>query len=182
MIVVCGQLDTVARHDSLAFVVAERAARAGARVEIVGLVADDAAGDRLVLRLAAAGIGHAALLRSHARPLEAADIDLALRYLPDVRVVIATQLGGGLVAAVASGAAFAGAALVVVTGPSDAPPGVPDDPAMDASTIVIAAPAADPDGTFAGFVAGFAARLDLGAVPADAWAATIQSLAVDSVR
>lgn len=181
MIVVCGQLDPVARQDPLALVVAERAARAGARVEMVGLVADDAAGDGLVLRLAAARVGHAALLRSRARPLEAADIDLALRYLPDVRVIVATELGGDLVSAIATGAAFAGAALVVVTAQSGAL-GVPDDLAIDESAIVIAAPSDDPDGTFAGFVAEFAARLDAGEVPADAWAATIQTLAVDPVR
>ncbi len=178
----CGQLDPVARRDSLAFVVAERAARDGARVEIVGLVPDDPTGDRLVLRLAAARVGHAAVLRSRARPLEAADIDLALRYLPDVRVVVAADLKVDLLPVIVAGAAFAGAALVVVTSQADTSLAVPDRLEADDSTIVIAAPAHDPDGTFAGFVAGFAGRLDAGAVSADAWAATIQSLAVDAVR
>ena len=182
MIVVCGQLDPLTRKDSLAFVVAELAARGGARVEIVGLLPDDAAGDRLVLRLAAAGVGHAALLRSPTRPLEAADIELALRYLPDVRVVVATDLEAELVPVLAAGTAFAGAALVVVASRADASLAVPHDWAADDSTIVMAAPAQDPDGTFAGFVAGFAGRLDAGAVPADAWSATITSLAVDAVR
>ena len=47
------------------------AARAGATVQLVGKAGDDPAGDAVLLALAAAGVGHVALLRdpSHATPL-----------------------------------------------------------------------------------------------------------------
>jgi len=44
------------------------AAAAGARVELVGRAGDDDAGDRLLLALAHAGVGHVAVLRDPARP------------------------------------------------------------------------------------------------------------------
>lgn len=47
--------------------VAHAAAAAGARVELVGRAGDDDVGDALVLALAAAGVGHVALLRDPAR-------------------------------------------------------------------------------------------------------------------
>ena len=109
--------------------------------------------------------------------MESADVSLALRYLPEVRVVVAAGLEPGLLTAVAEGAAFAGAPLVVVNVDHDAT----DVPAMPAEATVLAAPASDPDGTFAGFVAAFAVRLDRGEVPSDAWAGTLGALAVDPV-
>ena len=47
--------------------IAIAAAGAGARVELVGRAGDDDAGDRLLIALAAAGVGHVALLRDPAR-------------------------------------------------------------------------------------------------------------------
>lgn len=47
---------------------AAAAARAGGRVEIVGKVGEDDAGDALLLALARAGIGHVALLRDPSHP------------------------------------------------------------------------------------------------------------------
>jgi sugar/nucleoside kinase (ribokinase family) len=44
------------------------AAAAGATVQLVGKLGDDAAGDAVILALAAGGVGHVALLRDPARP------------------------------------------------------------------------------------------------------------------
>jgi ribokinase len=48
--------------------IALAAAAAGARVELVGRVGDDPAGDALLLALARASVGHATVLRDPARP------------------------------------------------------------------------------------------------------------------
>ena len=135
--------------------------------------------DRLLLELATEGIGHAAVLREPARELEAADLDLALRYLPEVRVVVVVEMPAPIVAAAAERTQWSGAALIVL----GRAPGrrarrrrdLPD------GAIVLEAPASDPDATFAGFVGAFAARLDAGATAADAWAATTRELAVEPV-
>lgn len=145
----------------------------------MGVVPDGLDGDRLLLELAAANVGHAAVLREPARDLEAADLDLALRYLPEVRVVVVVEMPTPVVAAAADHAGWSGAALIVLDrapGGDDLPPSeLPD------GAIVLESPTSDPDGTFAGFVGAFAARLDGGATPADAWAATTRELAVDPV-
>lgn len=191
MIVICGALPTDPGRLGLAEAIATAAARAGASAQVIGIVADGPEGDRLLLRLAEAGVGHAAVLRTLDRPMEPADIALALRYLPDVAVVIAADLAADLLGAVTDGAAFVGASLVVVRpDDEDEPANEPaDKPADEHSTTdvrdaatVLVAPRTDPDGTFAGFVAAFAGRLDSGDVPADAWAKTLQKLAVDPIR
>ncbi len=48
--------------------IALAAAGAGARVELMGRIGDDPAGDALLIVLGRAGVGHAALLRDPARP------------------------------------------------------------------------------------------------------------------
>jgi hypothetical protein len=48
--------------------IALAAAEAGARVELMGRIGDDAAGDALVIALARAAVGHAAVLRDPVRP------------------------------------------------------------------------------------------------------------------
>lgn len=48
--------------------IAFAAAEAGARVELMGRIGDDPAGDALLIALGRAGVGHAALLRDPARP------------------------------------------------------------------------------------------------------------------
>jgi len=149
------------------------AVAAGATVETVGVVAEGPEGDRALGELARERLGHAAVLRSAARFLEPADLALALRYLPDLRVVVVLGAPDGLLPTAVDGAAFAGATLLVVTDRDAAPPGLPGD------AIVIQAPAIDADGTFAGFVGQLAARLDAGSSVADAWAATIAALAVE---
>jgi pfkB family carbohydrate kinase len=177
---------------------AAAAARAGATVQLVGKAGEDRAGDDLMLALARAGVGHAALMRdaAHATPivaiepddemgddpaapepadragapsvipadpadrpaLEAADVELALRYLPDyTTIVVAEPQPNGVVAVVADAAAFSGAAFVLVV---DGAGGGPDQPA---SAVVFEAPSGgDPDGAFATMLGELAAAIDRG--------------------
>ena len=177
MIVVCGSLEPVGRHEGMALAIAGRAA-GFAQVQVIGIIPDGPDGDRQLIALATAGIGHAAVLRTASRALEAADVDLALRYLPELRVVVAAGADASLLPTLVDGAAYAGASLIVIdrAGATEAERNLPP------SAIVLEAPSSDPDGTFAGFVGAFAARLDGGAVPADAWETTVRDLAVDPVR
>lgn len=98
--------------------------------------------------------------------LEPADLALGLRYLRDYRVVVAVEpIADGGAAVIADAAAFADAGLVVV-----APPGLAA-PAAYAAATLIEAPADDPDGAFAGLVGRYAAALDRGTPPAEAFRA-----------
>ena len=177
--------------DDLAFEVARRAAAGtGARVEMVGAAAPGADGDRRLLELAGADIGHATVIRSGADRLDAKDLDLALRYLPDIRSVVLVRPPARLLATSIGSADWAGAPLVVV-GPLEpeaiavlddsAKPGDERKAAAPASAapILLEPPSADPDGTFSGFVAALAVRLDAGEQPEAAFRATVAALAVD---
>jgi hypothetical protein len=179
VIVVCGDFASPGERGTGAAEIARRAAVAGAGVQLVSVVADGTEGDAWLLELATAGVGHAAVLREPVRELEAADLDLALRYLPEVRVVVVVEMPAPIVATAADRTQWSGAALIVVSrasaGGAVLPAELPD------GAIVLEAPASDPDATFAGFVGAFAARLDAGATAADAWAATTRELAVDPV-
>ena len=179
VIVICGDFGSIDREESLANSIAQRTAAAGAAVEIVGIVPDGAEGDRWLIALSATGVGHAAVLRTADRPLERADLELALRYLPDVRVVVAVGMSAAVLPVIAEGASYAGASVVVVA--TEASGGPIDEGVLPASAIVLQAPPTDPDDTFAGFVGAFTARLDAGAAPAEAWLATVSALAVDTV-
>ncbi|HEX8026711.1 MAG TPA: hypothetical protein VF484_10950, partial [Candidatus Limnocylindrales bacterium] len=159
--------------------VAARVAAAGAGAEAVGVVPPDPAGDALLFQLSAAGIRHAAVLRSPATSLEPADLDLALRYLPDVRAIVVVDATAELAATAAAAAGWSDAALVLVTPAADAPAELPAEVAD--RTLVLAAPPSDPDGAFAGFVAGLAVRLAEGATAADAWTQTAAALGVESI-
>jgi hypothetical protein len=169
--------------DGLAVEVARRAAATGARTEVVGVAPPAGEGDRLLLELAAASIGHATVTRSAARGIEAADLELALRYLPDVRAIVLVRPSANLLAPATAAAAWSGSTLVAV-GPLDA-----DGTALiDAATagaprsrgpIVLEPPSRDPDGAFAGLVAALVTRLDAGEDPAAAWQSTVEALAVD---
>jgi hypothetical protein len=184
--------------------IATAVAATGATVQLLAKVGDDQDGDALLLALAAAGIGHAAVLRDPANPtpvevaedddgtyplaeaehledataagshdrtgatrvatLDAADLELGLRYLVDFRVVVtADPLDDRHAATVSDAAEFAGAQVVAVVGPGERPP-VRLDPAT-----VLEAPGADPDGTFAGLVGAYASALDRGESAAAAW-------------
>jgi sugar/nucleoside kinase (ribokinase family) len=172
------------------------AARAGADVQLVGKTGEDPLGDQVLLALAAAGVGHAAMLRDPDRPtplavpgddqpppamldgddeprgavmpadpgdrptLEAADVELALRYLPNQRViVVAEPQNDGVVAAVSEAADYAGARLVLVASASSQRP---------ASALVIEPPADDRDGLFGSLLGELAVLLDSGASPDEA--------------
>lgn len=174
------------------------AARTGARVELVGRVGDDAAGDALLIALAQAGVGHVAMLRDPFRPtpivepatpeeetpsadpapvgaaidpdtaprLEAADVALALGYLPAIDVlVVSDDAPPDVRPASVEGARFMGARLVLALRPGeDAPLDLPPD------ATVLVAPDEDGD-AFAALLGRLAAALDAGGEPEAAFRA-----------
>jgi hypothetical protein len=171
-------------------------------VQLVGRAGDDADGDAVVLALADAGIGHAALLRlrvttpvttdppepgigdaladadgdAGAGPdsdpgLDPGDVDLALRYLPDFRVLVVAPEVAPETADVADRAAsWMGATSIRLVG--DADMGATRGEERDGA-IVLGAPAADPDGAFASLVGDLAAAIDRGEDVATAFRAVI---------
>ncbi len=179
--IVVGFLGAPTGDAGMAVEVARRAAATGARVEMVGLAAPDAAGDRQLLELAAAGVGHATVIRTGAAGLEPADLELALRYLPDLRAVVLMAPDAALVPVAAAAGEWAGAGLVVVRSAAE-PATAGADAARSASTAIeLDPPESDPDGTFAGFVAALAVRLEAGEPPERALRATLRDLAADPV-
>jgi len=166
--------------------IARRAAATGARTEVVGAAPAGEAGDRLLLQLATARVGHATVTRSPATAttsaletgapaIDPADLELALRYLPDVRTIVLVAPAPALLATAAAASGYSGATLVVV-GPVDAAAldGLPAPP-----PVVLDPPPHDPDGAFAGLVAALAARLDAGASPREGLASTLEALAIE---
>ncbi len=101
--------------------------------------------------------------------LEAADVDLGLRYLTEFAVVVlAEPAGPDVIAVVAEAARWGEARMILVVGAGEAvPPDLPPD------VVVFEAPDADPDGVFASLVGTFAAALDDGAEPGEAFRASI---------
>lgn len=101
--------------------------------------------------------------------LEPADLSLGLRYLRDFRVVVAVEpIADGGAAVIAEAASFADAVLVVV-----ARPGGPTSEAYARATL-LEAPADDAEGAFARLVGGYAAALDRGVPPGDAFRAAAE--------
>lgn len=183
----------------------------GAAVELVGRAGDDPAGDALMIGLSTAGVGHAAVLRDPARhtpvlapaasddaepsvatddvpgdpvpslpdapQLEPADVALGLQYLATYSVLVVTDDAPPAVLPVAiEAAAFAGAHLVLLLRADVEPPeGLP------AAATVLVAPTDDPDGAFAGVVGAYAAALDAGAMPAEAFASALGDGWADAV-
>jgi hypothetical protein len=176
--------------DGLAATIAVEVARRGSAVELVGSVGDDPDGDRAIVELGRGGVGHAAVLRdpagvtpgasaSGASPrLDAGDVELGLRYLPECRVVIVAEpLPDAALGAAAEGASYHGAALIVLVEPGVS---LPKAIASDATVLELPAveePAADsaveggsadgPGEAFGSLVAAYAVGLDRGD-PADA--------------
>lgn len=99
-----------------------------------------------------------------ARPaLEAADVELALRYLPQAAVIVlADPLLESATVAGAEGADFAAAKLIVLVAAGAPAPAVP------AGATVLEAPP-DDDGSFGRLVGIFAGALDAGVDPAAAF-------------
>lgn len=176
MIVVVGRpgLTAAGELDRPAGRIAAAASAAGGRVELVGSVADDADGDNVAVELGRAGVGHAALLRdpgavggddADALPrLDAADIELAMRYLADCHVlVIAEPLDPDAMSVAVDAAAYHGAALVVLKAT-----GGPDPQGLPEPATLLEMPEED-GGAFAALVARYVAQLDVGRPPDEAW-------------
>lgn len=160
--------------------IARRVAATGARTEVVGVAPLADPGDRQLGKLAMAHVGHATVTRSAANGVEPADLELALRYLPEVRVIALVAPPAPLLGTAIAASSWSGAALIVV-GPLDA-----DGAALLAASspgpgwpIVLEPPARDPDAAFAGVIAALAVRLDAGEDPAAAWRSTLAALAID---
>lgn len=181
MIVIVGRpgLGANGQLDRLSARIAFAAASAGGEVELVGSVGDDAEGDDVVVALGRVGIGHAAILRDPAGTtpvtsevpdegeaedtrlprLDAGDVDLGLRYLPECRVLIAAEpLPEDALRVVIDAAAYHGAQLVVIGEARD----VPDD------ATVLEAPT-EGGAAFVEVVARYAVALDDGRAASDAW-------------
>jgi hypothetical protein len=103
--------------------------------------------------------------------LEAADVDLALRYLTEFSVlVLADPVAPDVVRVVATATGWAESSLLVVLPAGGAvPDGLPPE------AVVFEAPDGDPDGVFAAMVGAFAAALDDGGEPGEAFRATVDS-------
>ncbi len=181
----------------LAVELALAAARLGSEVELVGAVGDDPEGDRIVVELGRGGVGHAALMRDpatrtplitqprDARPLprlEAADVELGLRYMHECRVlVISAELDPEALAKAQEMADYHSALVVMIANAGTVDPTLladavtllerpltEDDEASEDAVVV----AAD-DADFGAFVAEYAVRLDRGEPPAQAFAAAL---------
>jgi hypothetical protein len=101
--------------------------------------------------------------------LEAADVDLGLRYLTEFAVVVlAEPVDPEVVTVVADAARWGESRMILVVAAGEgAPDGLPAD------VVVFEAPATDPDGVFASLVGSFAAALDGGTEPGEAFRASI---------
>jgi len=111
-----------------------------------------------------------------ARPaLEAADVELGLRYLAGAGVVVLADPGSeASVTAGLEGAAYSGARLVVLVPAGAKPPTVPPE------ATVLEAPA-DDDGSFGRLVGLFAGALDAGVDPAAAFREAVSASGWESV-
>jgi hypothetical protein len=184
------------RAGGIAVGIAAAAATTSGDVQLVGKTGDDPAGEAVLLDLAGRGVGHVAMLRDPSRPtpvwpdpdadaaafdepgddaptdafpdvpvLEAADLELALRYLPDYRVlVIADPLPAGAIDVAVAAAGWSGAALIVLVPTGSTPP------ELTGEATIMEAPTTDPDDAFAAVVGAYAAALDRGEEPAEAFA------------
>jgi hypothetical protein len=181
MIIVVGRpgLAEEDRLDRLAGSIAQAAAQAKARVELVGSIGDDPDGDRVAVALGRADVGHAALLRDPAGVtpraggpggptprLDEADVELGLSYLVDCRVlVVAEPVSADMMSVITDSAAYHDAQLVVVVGPGEpAPEGLSDNATvLEQPSDKVTEPA------FARLVGEYAAGLGRGEPPPDAW-------------
>jgi hypothetical protein len=131
-------------------------ADAGEPVEMVSKVGVDVAGDAVVTRLAAAEIGHVALIRDGARAtaldqagsleMDAADLQLALRYLTSFdAVLLVDPHDDSVVATVLDACAYVGARLVVTRPEGSTLAGVPSgERGETAPPLEVERPGGDP--------------------------------------
>jgi hypothetical protein len=103
--------------------------------------------------------------------LEAADVELGLRYLTDFRVVVlAEPADAETIGVVADATRWGEGRMILVVGVGQTvPDGLPGD------VNVFESPEADPDGAFADLVGAFAAALDAGTEPGAAFRSSIAS-------
>jgi hypothetical protein len=180
---------------------ARAAAATGSKVQLVGRVGDDPPADALLLELAAAGIGHVAVLRDPARstPIapetpgadgdDAADPEIESDRslaLPSIEldagdVELGLRYLTDFAVLVLVPPAGEGVVRVVIDGAQWASARLvlvverdaPPDLAIPPDAIVLEAPADDPDGAFATVVGRLAAALDAGGSPEDAFAQVV---------
>jgi hypothetical protein len=188
-----------AEAGGLASAIAMGAAAEDARVEVIARLGDDPAGDAVLLALARHRVGHVAVLRdagsatevvagpddaavpdedetdggtprTRGLALEAADADLALRYLPEMDVIVAVHLDASVLAQALAAASWAETSLIIVVAlGSGVPSGIP----ADAVTLEVD----DSDDSSAGRAIGrYAAALDRGEKARDAYDALIASI------
>jgi hypothetical protein len=182
--------------------IATSAAAAGARIEVVSVIGDDPAGDELALALARSGVGHVATSRDAAHPtirlepsdeppdllgepsghgsavtasaprpaLDSADVSLALRYLTDFGVIVVVHPSApAIVSEAVAAAGWSGAHVVVVATPGD-----PRPDELPADALVVEAPAeADDAGGVGDLLGRYAAAVDGGSGPAEAYRVVI---------
>ena len=97
--------------------------------------------------------------------VDAGDVELALRYVPDYRVlVLAADLDAEVLRAVVDATAWSGAHLIALVADDGMAAMLPSD------ATVLARPGTDPDDEFAAMVAAYAVALDEGSAPGDAFA------------
>ena len=161
MIVVVGNLG--ARTEGATYVASGYAATAafalaaaGEQVEMVSKVGVDAAGEAVIAQLAAAGIGHVALIRDGARAtatggassleMDAGDLQLALRYLTSFDAVLLVDAADdSVVGTVLDACAYVGARLVVTRAEGSTPAAAPTGERGDTPPpLDVERPAGDP--------------------------------------
>ena len=170
--------------------IALAAAARGAAVQLVGKVGEDPDGEALVLALAQGDVGHVALLRDPAHPtpravalgedtadpehgdaastdsasrpaLDAADVELALRYLTEFRVIVlADDLDEAVMRIAGDATGWSNGTLIaLVADGRGEPTGLPSD------AIVLGSPPDDAEGAFDRLVGDLAAAIDAGGDP-----------------
>lgn len=192
MIVVVGQ--PFARRTAAGWVadgsavrVAAAAVEAGGRVELLGRIGEDEAGEGIVLDCARRRIGHAALIRSSGRAtpvldgpeggseplgLDDGDVELGLRYFVDLAVVaVVDPLPSSALEAAARIAAAQDAALIVATERGATLPDVVLE--LSPRLVVLETPGPEGRAAFDALVGRLAAGLAAGERPADAFRAAV---------
>jgi hypothetical protein len=179
----------------LAAAIAVAAAAAGSRVELIGKVGNDPSGDAVLLALAKRHVGHVATLRDPARGtpvipavdeppdvdgtgaelaastpeapvLEAADVGLALRYLPELAVIVTVHTTPDVVEEAVAASGWAQTALTVVVSRDEAAPeGLPET-----ATVVAVADDDELEAGAGAAIGRYAAALDQGEQAAEAYA------------
>lgn len=119
--------------------------------------------------------------RPNGIPLDAADVTLSLRYLdPDGVLVVTDDVAPDAVAAAVEGGEFAGLRLVLLVNGAGA-----SDASLPADATVLAVPESSDDASgddaFDALVGAFAAALDAGATPQEAFAAASAGAAWEPV-